>query len=478
MDFIQDRADLVSKVLKLLKLQRKSDYDSKNARRETEKFIADMEQVIDIFNLLPFEIMTVDMVAHFIANHLYLRAVPTDLNKTGSAYRQMMDNLKKKNYFRLFKSGLTDAFIISKNEITNKVDLKDKSDYALYNNLPDAIPESLMEWRKNFLKCICYDVVSNCINCDDAITDMRKNLKDIYNCALNGYLVNSPFKFHTMLQAQTCLIDTFMIMIRKTILLFILYNDNIKDNDTYLEALLKYADNLNGKYINRVNKSREKWAEASTAIDDMTLIKELSLDFSYYLYQVIQTEYESDLLEFFREDNHKSCMKYDDSYEFTVNSINDWLKRVSESDPPVITELQLEKVKSAAEKFYYDQSFDSKRTDFEECLKAFFFEIFVCRPVYKEMSLMTLCDKDNWTIIERIFVQNSYDRGHFRQSGILENYDKFTAILTKLSRIAYESYRTLSPTEGVEYLIDLFRDYLKFYNIKRISRAVIHDEDK
>ena len=91
---------------------------------------------------------------------------------------------------------------------------------------------------------------------------------------------------------------------------------------------------------------------------------------------------------------------------------------------------------------------------------------------------MTLCDKDSWNIKERIFVQNSYDRGHFRQSGLLDYYDKFTTILAKMSRIAYESYRTLSPANGVKYLISFFKDYLKFYSIKQISRAVIFDEDK
>lgn len=470
MDFIQDRTDLIKRIMDLMvdKHQQVPSYSSDES--EVKSFLKNMQEM-EIFDFFPYKNLSVEMVAQFVANHLYLRKYHKGADKEDHSFRQMMDNLRRENFFNLRKTGLTDTFIIGRDNICDDGIAKRENDVPVYWH--DDI--------KLLFSAYNFDVTS-----DDtkALMNMREIKLSDMEARCNAFIVDMTYlfrqkhhvkcdryKIHYDLLVQDGLINYINCHINSIMLLFVLYNKNIEDKQKYLDDLSIYADQLDVEYMRRINNIREEWVNNNLLKGDDKIIKELSLEFSYYLHQLIETGFDIEITQYLAKEINQETIQGDNNDDASNGVAENHLENIRDNNGINITERQNERLKDLAQSFF-PSGFDSIPEGLEERKMAFGKEIFIRQPKYKKMYVKL--STGNTDDLNNIMFKNaSFVRGHMYQRKIQQYYLKYHEVLFKFHKITYMTYYSLNPEESIMLLGEFFDSFLEFFKEKGINKTII-----
>lgn len=409
-------------------------FDRSDIKKTIMKFLKDMSS-IDLFNFFPFEIMTVEMVALFCAEHLIMRGAISKSNldtndekddkqdnesqkkevKKGEN-RDLMSDIKNLRYNNLRNDRVIDSFIINKEQLGKKIE---EDNYC--GNIPDQIEEILYNELEKFKKCILNPVLQS----DKDVIDVKCLLKDLRQkmngffallkgnlYSINGTPTHMDYVFW-QLQIQACMIEATNHIIYRTMVLFLMDRGgstivyvpinkqrsrslkkrflsppkkfkspkvirNVKQLH-FLNKLSEFTDTHITPPINsNIEYCRNEWIKINKTGAGELMMQELSLKFAYYLHNVVENGYKYDIIKTLDKENKKDYMHYDEKWESSAQKREEWKNFITESSNPSISDSQIEKSMELAKKFFYEKGFNAGENDFIYCIKAFCYELYVC----------------------------------------------------------------------------------------------------
>lgn len=249
------------------------------------------------------------------------------------------------------------------------------------------------------------------------------------------------------LQTQAIMVSTVNELVKQAMLLFILYNDKITDKGSCLDDLMNHFKTIRFSINKSIVSKRRVWIDSTKTPIGSSGMQKLSLQFDFYLHSLIENGFNFDIVKTLDKENHESYMKYNENFELSATAVNERLKFISE-DSAKITEVQVEKAKELALKFFRERGFNAGDKDLIYCVKAFCFELFICDSYYKEKGMKSklLFERmDQLSRNETIYLYSSFGRALFRQNRVLDYYRKFNNVLFRFYILTGKTFYTLSP---------------------------------